>query len=87
VKGANLIHRKKSAGLASDEVKNIKVEGMTCQNCSLKVETALLKMDGINETDIDVATGSVKLKGHNIDLGKVKKVVEDTGYKYSSEQA
>lgn len=63
--------------------KTVKVEGMTCNHCKANVENNLSKLDFIKGVSIDLATGLVELEGDDINLPKVKEVVDGLGYKYS----
>jgi uncharacterized membrane protein YraQ (UPF0718 family)/copper chaperone CopZ len=63
-------------------LKTINVQGMTCNHCKANVENNLQKLDFISGVNIDLATGNVELDGKNIDLEKVKDVVNGLGYKY-----
>jgi len=63
-------------------LKTINVQGMTCNHCKANVETNLRNLDFITDVKIDLPTGNIELDGNNIDLDKVKKVVNGLGYKY-----
>lgn len=63
-------------------LKVVKVEGMTCNHCKANVENNLAKLDFIKDVKIDLATGLVELEGDEINLEKVKDVVNGLGYKY-----
>ncbi len=63
-------------------LKTINVQGMTCNHCKANVENNLKNLDCITSVNIDLATGNVELDGNNIDLEKVKNVVNSLGYKY-----
>lgn len=59
----------------------IKVEGMTCQHCVMRIKKALDNLNGVKESDVEI--GLVKI---NYDAGKVKKediekAITETGYK------
>jgi hypothetical protein len=63
-------------------LKVVKIEGMTCNHCKANVENNLAKLDFIKDVKIDLATGRVELEGDDINLEKVKDVVNGLGYKY-----
>jgi copper chaperone CopZ len=63
-------------------LKVVKVEGMTCNHCKTNVENNLAKLDFIKDVKIDLATGRVELEGDDINLEKVKDIVNGLGYKY-----
>ena len=59
----------------------IKVNGMKCEHCKKRVETALSKIAGIDKVKVDLKTGNVKITSKtNIPLDILKEVIEDTGY-------
>lgn len=65
--------------------KTIKVSGMTCNHCKANVENNLSALEGIENIEIDLESGKVKMAGEDIDLGEVKKKVESIGYQYDGE--
>lgn len=67
------------------ELKTIKVTGMTCDHCKKNVERNLGSLDEIQEVDVDLASGKVKISGDEIDLDKVKSTIEKIGYQYAGE--
>lgn len=60
----------------------IKVEGMECNHCKRSVETNLLKVINIQEVTADINSGTVHIKGADVDLIAVKTMVEDLGYSF-----
>jgi copper chaperone len=66
------------------EVK-VNVKGMNCNHCKINVETGLKKLPGIDIALADIVNSEVTLKGNQIDLARVKSVVEDLGYLYNGE--
>ncbi len=60
----------------------ITVKGMTCNHCKATVEKNLSNLKGISKAEVDLAKSQVLLTGNNIDLGKVKSVIESLGYEY-----
>src|SRR5690606_34007434 len=73
---------RKGQSMKSDEIVNIEVEGMTCRNCEVYVETAILGIPGVNESHASFEKKFVEIKGSNIDLKRVKEAVEKTGYSF-----
>ncbi|CDQ19929.1 cation transporter [Halobacillus karajensis] len=59
----------------------LKVEGMTCGHCKSAVEGALKEVDGVNEVNVNLETGQVKVS-HADSANKVemREVVEEQGY-------
>ncbi|KOX23243.1 hypothetical protein ADK67_21880 [Saccharothrix sp. NRRL B-16348] len=63
---------------------SINVSGMTCDSCVGKVTTAVSSVPGVDDVDIDIATGEVTVIGDQVDLASVKAAVEEAGYKIAS---
>ncbi|SFJ91129.1 copper chaperone [Halobacillus dabanensis] len=59
----------------------LKVEGMTCGHCKSAVEGALKEVDGVDDVNVDLETGNVKVS-HAESANKVemREVVEEQGY-------
>lgn len=65
--------------------KTIKVSGMTCNHCKANVENNLSNIHGIENIEIDLESGKVKMTGDDINLDQVKNTVESIGYQYDGE--
>ena len=76
------MNKKKGEKLQSNQTITIEVEGMSCENCKVKVESNLINLDQVNESNADLSQKTVELKGNNIDLEKVKIAIESSGYKF-----
>jgi copper chaperone CopZ len=63
---------------------SITVEGMTCNSCMNKVTNAVSAVNGVEEVDIDIATGEVSVFGGGVDLADVRAAVVDAGYRVAS---
>jgi Cu+-exporting ATPase len=69
--------------LAKDEVqtRTLKVEGMHCASCVNTVEDWLLRLDGVQEANVNLATESVKVTyTGNLTLDDFEQAVESAGY-------
>ncbi|MGQ8337700.1 SO_0444 family Cu/Zn efflux transporter [Sunxiuqinia sp. A32] len=66
-------------------LKTLKVEGMTCSHCEASVTKNLSNLNGIEEVYADKNTAEVKIKGTNLDLKKIEKVITEIGYHYKGE--
>ena len=60
----------------------ITVKGMTCNHCKATVEKNLNNLKGISKAEVDLAKSQVFITGNNIDLKKVKSIIESLGYEY-----
>jgi copper chaperone CopZ len=58
------------------------VHGMNCNHCKMNVESNLIKLEGIENVEVDLDSEQVTLKGVHIDLTQVKSTVESIGYKF-----
>ncbi|MDD3318173.1 MAG: cation transporter [Methanosarcina sp.] len=60
----------------------IKVEGMSCMHCQLRVKKAVEAVEGVQRADVNLQTKQVTVdyeKG-KADLEKVKSAIRETGY-------
>jgi copper chaperone CopZ len=65
-----------------NEVK-VKVQGMNCSHCKIKVETGLQRIPGIETAIADIVNGEVTLKGNKIELTQVQSAIESLGYQFN----
>lgn len=57
------------------------VKGMTCSGCMNKVTTAVTGVAGVNDVDVDIATGEVTvISDKPIDSELVRAAIADAGY-------
>lgn len=65
-------------------IKNVRlqIEGLSCPDCSKKIEQAILSQKGIESAKIMFTTGIAKVKFDDeiIKLDNIKKVIENFGY-------
>jgi copper chaperone CopZ len=55
------------------------VKGMTCNHCKNNVEKAIMKVDGVEQVDINLADGRTVVTG-SFDREAIKKSVEGIGF-------
>ncbi|NYS59379.1 heavy metal translocating P-type ATPase [Vreelandella salicampi] len=77
----------KSTHTAAPAVLTLRVEGMDCGGCERKVESALGRLDGIEEVTASSVTGSVKI--HSPDHGApsqetIERILNELGYQVAS---
>ncbi|GAA0708702.1 heavy metal translocating P-type ATPase [Vreelandella titanicae] len=77
----------KSTHTAAPAVLTLRVEGMDCGGCERKAESALGRLDGIEEVTASSVTGSVKI--HSQDHGAppqetIERVLNELGYQVAS---
>ena len=63
--------------------KTMKIEGMTCASCSRAVERVTRKLDGVIESNVNLATEklSISFEPDKIKVSDIKKAIEKAGYK------
>ncbi len=63
----------------------IKIQGMSCQHCVNAVTKALSDLDGISSVKVSLENNDAVFDSSSpVDMEKVKKAVEDAGYKVVS---
>lgn len=61
--------------------KELQVEGMSCQHCAAKVETALTALEQVKSAAVNLKKKTVKIKlQEEVSDELLKKAVEDAGY-------
>jgi len=60
---------------------SIKVEGMSCQHCVMRVTRALQGLSGIQDLDVQIGTVSLRFDEHSLNKEDVVKAIENAGYK------
>ena len=65
-----------------------KVEGMTCASCSAAVERVTRKLEGVEESNVNLATEklSIKFDSSKVRMSDIKKAIEKAGYKVKEEE-
>lgn len=69
----------------TNEIKTVHVGGMTCNHCRQNVENSIRSVTGVEEVNVDLATGKVDISGKSVDLAKVRTGIESIGYTFSEE--
>lgn len=58
------------------------VEGMTCGGCAGKVTDRVEQIPGVQDIDVDLATGGITLTSTSgVDEAAVRQAVEEAGYR------
>ena len=60
----------------------IKVEGMSCRHCQLRVKNAVEAVEGVKKADVDLQTKQVTIdyEEGKENLEKVKAAIREAGY-------
>jgi copper chaperone len=61
----------------------LKIEGMECDHCILRVGRAIASVQGVTEVDVNLKTKEavVEFEESRTDLEKIKVAVREAGYK------
>ena len=63
----------------------VTVAGMTCEHCVRSVRSELTKLDGVDDVDVDLASGQVTMRTSGpVEPDAVRAAVEEAGYEVSS---
>jgi len=60
----------------------LKISGMSCNHCKMRVEKALKELEGVSEAGVDLQAGSadVTFDESRVTSEKLAEAVEDAGY-------
>ena len=62
--------------------KTIKVDGMHCNHCKMRVEKALKKLPGVTSAIVDLETKSAEIESDSeIEDAAIKTAIDDIGFK------
>lgn len=62
--------------------KILKIEGMTCGHCKMKVENVLNALNNVDNAEVDLIDGSCEVEmSKDIDLQELTAIISDAGYK------
>ena len=72
----------------ANQTVNIKLSGMTCANCALKIETKLRGMNGVSSSVVNFANeeATVEYNPNTTNYNDFNKAIKDLGYKASLEK-
>ena len=59
----------------------IKIEGMSCQHCVMRVKKALDGIAGITEANVTVGSAGIKYDASKVKIEDVFSAIEKAGYK------
>lgn len=64
--------------------KSIKINNMTCEHCSAKVESALKEVQGVEDVKVSLFRKKATVTGNNLNDDILKNAVTDAGYEVIS---
>ena len=60
---------------------DLKISGMTCQNCVRHVKEAISEVSGVTSVDVSLENASAKVSSDSdLDRGALKTAVQEAGY-------
>ncbi|MGO9013754.1 MAG: heavy-metal-associated domain-containing protein [Dissulfurispiraceae bacterium] len=59
----------------------IKIEGMSCEHCVMRVKRALNGIAGITEANVTVGSASIKYDESKVKMEDIYSAIEKAGYK------
>ena len=66
------------------KTETVKVKGMMCEHCEMRVKKALEALDGVESAEVSHDTGTAKLSlSADVSEDVLKKAVTDAGYDYA----
>jgi Cd2+/Zn2+-exporting ATPase len=66
---------------SSAETIRLKIIGMDCPDCALKIEKGVASVDGIERVAVDFLNGTLTAVGKELSSSEIEKQVRDMGYK------
>ncbi|WP_412677640.1 heavy metal translocating P-type ATPase [Brevibacillus agri] len=73
---------------ANENSASLKIEGMTCASCAIRIEKGLGKVEGVKQANVNYAMekATVTYDPSKVDLTTLQAKVNDLGYKVSTEK-
>jgi copper ion binding protein len=60
---------------------NLKIEGMSCQHCVMRVKKAVDLLPGVSKADVNIGTASITYDETKVKAKELEEAVEKAGYK------
>ncbi len=58
----------------------LRIEGMSCEHCTARVQKALEAADGVTAVQVSLEPGGAVIEGERLDPEELQAIVERTGY-------
>lgn len=62
----------------------LRIEGMSCQHCVMRVKKAISQLAGVSDSQVDVGTARITYDETKVQEDALRKAVEGAGYKVAS---
>ena len=59
----------------------LKIEGMSCQHCVMRVRKAVGELPGVSEADVSIGSARVRYDESKVKKEDIRQAVEKAGYK------
>jgi copper chaperone CopZ len=59
----------------------LRIDGMSCQHCVMRVKKAIGLLPGVTESLVDIGTATITYDESRLGKEDLKKAVEEAGYK------
>jgi copper chaperone len=59
----------------------MKIEGMSCQHCVMRVKKAVSQLTGVSDSQVDVGSAKVTYDESKLAVADLNKAVVEAGYK------
>lgn len=66
--------------MTATETRKYEVIGMSCNHCRSSVSEEIAGIDGVEQVEVDLASGVVEIQGFGIEDDRVAAAVVDAGY-------
>jgi len=76
----DLFKKSDISNLVSNGDLSLVVKGMTCNHCKETVHEAIINCEGVDKTNIDLASGNVEIYGKNINSKKIIDSITNVGF-------
>ncbi len=63
------------------ETTTLKIEGMSCQHCVMRVRKAVDQLPGVSQADVSIGTARVTYDASKIKPADLEQAIEKAGYK------
>ncbi|MCO5314774.1 MAG: heavy-metal-associated domain-containing protein [Solirubrobacterales bacterium] len=66
--------------IESDQIREYRVEGMSCSNCEAHVRKAVEALGGVSSAEADAGANLLRVSGSGLDDSVIAAAVDDAGY-------
>jgi len=69
-----------TCSMKEKEVLTFSVQGMHCSHCANSVQNAIASLENVEEVQVNLAQGSVEVKGHNLSNTDIQNAIQALGF-------